>query len=206
MATLSPRASVALLATTLAVCAAAVLPGTASAAQLLGNATVGTGLDSNSSGLAEAFAATATASGTLEELNLYLDSSSRATKVTLGIYTDVSSHPRTLLAQGSTTTPATGWNRVVVPPTTLYRGHALLAGAAGHRRHDRLPRPEPGRGRGDQLAEHADRDARDVDVGLELARQLGVVLTARPPPVRRPHRRLRPRRRPTRARSASGAR
>jgi outer membrane protein assembly factor BamB len=98
---------------------------------LLGDQALYSGLDSNSPGTAEAFRTTAVASGTLAKLAAYVDSSSTATSLVVGIYSDSSGHPRSLLAQG-TATPTNGtWNTVSVSSTAITSGTtywiALLA-------------------------------------------------------------------------------
>ena len=79
-------------------------PGTV----LLGSEVVQAQVDSNAGGVAEAFQATAAASGALSSLRLYLDASSTATKVVAGVYADAGGHPGELVAQGSVSTPAAG--------------------------------------------------------------------------------------------------
>ncbi len=71
---------------------------------LLGNQALETQNDSNSAGSAEAFETTATAAGTLAKLSIYVGSTSTATKLVAGVYTDAGGHPGALLGQGSITT------------------------------------------------------------------------------------------------------
>lgn len=75
---------------------------------LVGNATVQSQHDSSAPST-EAFAYTATVSGTATNLNAYLDS---RTGVKLGLYSDASSKPGTLLDSGSVTSNAAGWVQV----------------------------------------------------------------------------------------------
>src|SRR4051794_20876586 len=90
---------------------------------LAGDATVEPVVDTDSSGLAEAFKTTAATGGSVEELNVYLDVKSTATKVVIGLYSDNAGHPGTLLAQGSTTNLHNGaWNTVTVPATQVSVG------------------------------------------------------------------------------------
>ena len=86
-------------------------------------------IDNNPAGEAEAFPATANAGGTLVGLALYLDASSTASSVSVGIYADNNGHPGTLLGQGSTSQPVAGsWNQVSVASLTLTAGqHYWLA-------------------------------------------------------------------------------
>jgi outer membrane protein assembly factor BamB len=92
-------------------------------AVLLGDQTVESTIDSNTAGSAEAFQTTASASGILGTLSLYLDSTSTAQNVYLGLYADNSGHPGSLLTQASTTTPVRGaWNNFAVTQTTITAG------------------------------------------------------------------------------------
>jgi hypothetical protein len=76
--------------------------------------------DSNPNGTAEAFQTTATTSGTLKTLTVYLDSTSTASKVVVGLYTDKPGHPGTRLTQGSSTRLTPGaWNIVALSPATV---------------------------------------------------------------------------------------
>lgn len=80
---------------------------------LVGSTVVQSGVDSNSAGTAEALIFTATASGTSNTIHLYLDSANTATRVSVGIYADVSGRPGTLLGTSIITAPIAGaWNTV----------------------------------------------------------------------------------------------
>jgi hypothetical protein len=115
------RLRVATLAFALAVLAPAIFGAQAAMATvLLGSQTVGGNLDNDSAGSAEAFGTTATTSGTVSSLAVYLDVTSQATKVVAGLYTENAGHPGTLLTQGSTTMPIGGaWNQIAVPAATV---------------------------------------------------------------------------------------
>jgi outer membrane protein assembly factor BamB len=92
---------------------------------LLGTTSIGSQADQNVAGSAEAFQATATASGSLGRLSVYLDSGSASTKVAVGIYADnaAGTHPGALLTQASTTTLTAGaWNTVTVPAAAIASG------------------------------------------------------------------------------------
>jgi hypothetical protein len=92
--------------------ASATVQSTSSGA-LLGDQTVEAHAHFNAAGLAEAFQATATGSGTVSSLSVYLDSSSVATKLTAGLYADSGGHPGALLGQATLSAPAAGaWNSV----------------------------------------------------------------------------------------------
>lgn len=78
---------------------------------LFGNRAIESNIDSDSRGVVEAFQATATASGILGSITVYLDSTSTATTIHTGLYTDNSGHPGALLTQGSSTQLTSGsWN------------------------------------------------------------------------------------------------
>jgi hypothetical protein len=92
---------------------------------LIGDATVRPNVDSSGAGGAEAFQYTATTSGSANKLFVYLDGSSTAAKVVLGLYADNASttSPAALLAQATITAPIAGaWNSVAIPPTGLTAG------------------------------------------------------------------------------------
>src|SRR5690349_12217888 len=103
---------------------------------LLGTQTIGTQVDSDPIGIAEAFQATALGCGTIGSVTVYLDSSSTAGKVTVGIYADNGGHPGTLLGQGSTSQPVAGsWNAVPISPVSVTQGTrywiAILGSVSG---------------------------------------------------------------------------
>ena len=73
--------------------------------------------------MAEAFAYRTSSSGTARQLSVYLDASSTASQVILGLYTNGNGHPARLLAQGLTNHPTKGaWNSVTIPATNLSPG------------------------------------------------------------------------------------
>ena len=99
---------------------------------LLGDQGLEAKTDYNAAGLAEAFKTTASASGTLGKLTVYVDATSTATSLTAGLYADNGGHPGTLLAQGSINAPVAGtWNDVTVTSVQVTSGSnywiALLA-------------------------------------------------------------------------------
>jgi hypothetical protein len=78
---------------------------------LIGSRTTQAKTDYNPAGTAEAFRMPAVGSGGITTLRVYLDSTSQATSVILGIYTG--DHPKTLIASGVIDHPAAGhWNGV----------------------------------------------------------------------------------------------
>jgi hypothetical protein len=99
-------------------------PGTGQTVPL-GDQTVRPQQDSNPAGVAEAFQYTATASGSVSKLSIYLDASSRAASVVVGLYgnTPTGNHPGTLLTQGAIASPIAGtWNTIDVPATSVVGG------------------------------------------------------------------------------------
>jgi hypothetical protein len=90
---------------------------------LLGDQTLESSGDSNPLGQAEAFQTTATATGNLSSLSVYLDSSNSVAQLTIGLYADSGGHPGTLLTQGSTTKMTNAaWNKVSVPAVNVTSG------------------------------------------------------------------------------------
>jgi hypothetical protein len=99
---------------------------------LLGDQTIESNLDSTSVGVAEAFPVTATSSGQVNSINFFLDESSGATKIYVGIYSDSSGTPGTLLTQGNTTQLFPGtWNSVTVSSATVTSGTAYWIAILG---------------------------------------------------------------------------
>jgi Fibronectin type III domain len=104
----------------------------ARAEALLGSQTIGSNQDSDSPGEAEAFSTTAGTSGTVSSLTVYLDASSKATKVIAGLYSENAGHPGTLITQGSTTAPSAGaWNQITVPAAAVMAGTKYWIGVLG---------------------------------------------------------------------------
>jgi hypothetical protein len=90
---------------------------------LLGDQSIEAQLDNNALGSAEAFPTTASASGTVTTLWIYLDGSSTATKLVAGLYADSAGHPGALIAQGSSTAlKASAWNAVTIPGAIVTAG------------------------------------------------------------------------------------
>jgi outer membrane protein assembly factor BamB len=108
------------------------IPAHAATAVLFGDQAVEPGSDSNSPGKAEAFRVTASTSGSLTSLTVYVDSASTATSLVAGVYANSGSHPGALLAQGTVSAPTKGaWNTLSVPAASITSGAtywiALLA-------------------------------------------------------------------------------
>lgn len=106
-------------------------PVAARADGFVGDTTVAAAVDTDGAGLAEAFQATASATGPVSALNVYLDPSSTARTVTLGLYTSAGTHPGSLLAQTAVTSPVTGWNTAAIPPLTVTAGTVYWIAALG---------------------------------------------------------------------------
>ena len=119
--------------TTLTTAAASVttVAGGCSAGTLLGDTTLGTD-DQSAAGVATAFSTKATFCGTLASLSVFLERTSTATKLNVGLYSDANGHPGTLLAQGSTSSPSPGaWNTVSISPTAVTAGGAYWIAILG---------------------------------------------------------------------------
>lgn len=79
--------------------------------------------DHNQAGMAEAFQYTAVGGGDVNWLSIYLDPSSSATRVVIGLYSDAGNRPGTLLTHGTISSPMAGaWNTVAVPEATVAAG------------------------------------------------------------------------------------
>jgi hypothetical protein len=99
---------------------------------LLGDANVEGTVDSNTAGTAEAFQATAGYSGHLTRLHLWVDSSSTATQVDVGIYSAGLGHPGALQEQGTITNVRPGsWNYVDVPSMSVTAGQRYWIAVLG---------------------------------------------------------------------------
>ena len=95
-----------------------------SATVLVGDSQIEGMVDSNPPGMAEAFLYTAGASGTASRFSVYVDGSSNARQIVVGIYSGKSTgHPGSLLAQATLSSPRPGaWNTVSLPSVTLRSG------------------------------------------------------------------------------------
>ena len=99
---------------------------------LVGDQSSAPSADSNGAGIAQAFTYQATASGTTTDIELYVNSGTTATKLTLGLYGNANGKPGSLLASGSIASPKAGaWNEVSVGSVSVTAGStywiALLA-------------------------------------------------------------------------------
>ena len=92
------------------------------ATTLFGDGSVFTHAHNDPAGSAEAFQYTASASGSLAVLHVYL-TTPLPTSLVLGVYADAGGSPGALLAQGTLSAPAAGWNTVTLAaPTALTSG------------------------------------------------------------------------------------
>lgn len=99
-------------------------PAFAQQAQLLlGDTNVESSPDNNPDGTAEAFPVQAVASGKVGSLSVYVDRSSSAAILRVGMYTSSNGHPGVLLASGVISSPRAGqWNTVGLPATQVTKG------------------------------------------------------------------------------------
>jgi chitodextrinase len=88
----------------------------------VGTSAVGPKSDFGYAGKADAFVTKASASGAVNELRLYVDAQSKASRIVLGLYSDVDNHPKALLTTGEITNPVAGWNSVSVDPVNVESG------------------------------------------------------------------------------------
>jgi hypothetical protein len=98
---------------------ALALPGTAAAG--VGVSSIKPNLDTNPVGMAEAFSAPADATGPIDTLHVYLDSSSTASQVQVGVYSG-GSRPSAKLGSCTVTAPRSGWNDCAVTPFNVTAG------------------------------------------------------------------------------------
>jgi hypothetical protein len=87
---------------------------------LVGDADVAPTFDSDTAGTAKAFATRAGYTGQLSQLHLYVDSSSTASQVIVGIYSDRDGHPGALKSHATITNARPGsWTYVTVPALSI---------------------------------------------------------------------------------------
>ncbi len=90
---------------------------------LLGDQTIGSVSDSLAQRMAAAFQTTASVTGQVTSLPVYVDTGSASTKLVAGIYQDSNGHPGALLAHGTLSSPEAGsWNKVLLPATAVTAG------------------------------------------------------------------------------------
>jgi PKD repeat protein len=89
---------------------------------LFGDQTRGTD-DVSAAGSAKAFSMTASGCGNVGSLSVYVENTSTATSLIVGLYSDANGHPGALLAQGSTSSPnPSAWNTISIPPRAVNTG------------------------------------------------------------------------------------
>src|SRR5208283_4044041 len=87
---------------------------------LFGSQSVALSQDSNNAGSAESFPVTATSSGQLTAVALYVDTPSSARQITIGIYSNAAGKPSLLLTQGSISAIQSGaWNTIPLAPINI---------------------------------------------------------------------------------------
>jgi Ca2+-binding RTX toxin-like protein len=93
-------------------------------AVLVGNAATEVKVDTNAAGKAEAFKAVAATTGSVSALRIFLDATSAAPNVVIGLYNNsATNHPGTLLTTGTITAPvANAQNSVSVAPAAVTAG------------------------------------------------------------------------------------
>jgi hypothetical protein len=121
-ATRTPTRTATATSTRTPVPTATATPG--SGVPLLGDQTIESMQDYSPAGMAEAFQYTATSSGTVGRLSVYIDGASTASRVVVGLYRNgATGHPDVLLGQGTITSPVKGaWNSVGVSPVAVTAG------------------------------------------------------------------------------------
>ena len=98
-------------------------PGPGGTTTLLGNGVIEDLRDAVEPGMAEAFPMTATATGPLPALRVYVDDTSRATTLAAGIYADAGGHPGSRIAQGTVSSPQPGaWSTVDLSDASVSEG------------------------------------------------------------------------------------
>ncbi|MCI0399804.1 MAG: LamG domain-containing protein, partial [Gammaproteobacteria bacterium] len=90
---------------------------------LIGTNSLGPISDSLRAGQAYAFQNTAAKTGKVTRLSMYVEAGSAATKLVVGLYSNLNGHPYQLLGQGTLTNPTTGqWNNVALPAISVTAG------------------------------------------------------------------------------------
>ena len=106
--------------------ASLILPASANATASVGSSLVGASVHKSDSGVATAFRAASTSAGYVDELSVYLDRSSTAKSVKLGLYS--SDRKRSRVTGCDIASPAEGWNRCKVKRTTVAAKKAYWLG------------------------------------------------------------------------------
>ena len=99
---------------------------------LVGTQKIQASLDSDNSEMAEAFPVWATSSGQINSLSLYLDRSSTAATVWVGLYSSYAGHPLRLLSRAVIPQPVPGqWNSVSIPAVQVTKGREYWVALLG---------------------------------------------------------------------------
>ena len=99
---------------------------------LVGTQKIQASLDSDNSETAEAFPVWATSSGQINSLSLYLDRSSTAATVWVGLYSSYAGHPLRLLSRAVIPQPVPGqWNSVSIPAVQVTKGREYWVALLG---------------------------------------------------------------------------
>jgi Right handed beta helix region len=99
---------------------------------LLGDRTIESHYGALAAGQAEAFRFRAAASGLTRAAHLYVSAANAAGAVSVGLYSDASGHPGSLLSSGSILAPVTGsWSSVTIAPVKLLAGSAYWLAVLG---------------------------------------------------------------------------
>ncbi|HUH80849.1 MAG TPA: hypothetical protein VLZ06_05935, partial [Solirubrobacteraceae bacterium] len=114
--------------------ASGVVEGVQSTGLLVGSTTVQSGADQAAAGTAEAFQYTASASGVVRGISLYVDASSGSSAIVVGLYAASAGNPGALLTSATIASPAkAAWNSVAVTPVPVVGGTTYwLAALAPH--------------------------------------------------------------------------
>lgn len=99
---------------------------------MMGNKNLEPWVDYRPEGTAEAFQVTPEKSGIITNVRVYLDASSTAAGLTVGIYKNASGHPGTRIAQGELTNLKAGkWNTIPVSATAVTAGRSYWIAILG---------------------------------------------------------------------------
>lgn len=103
---------------------ALILPSAAFAGNgKVGSSSVFNFTDTNAAGQAEALPTTASIGGAITRLSIYLDPANTASQVEIGVYSNASSQPSSLLASCTISSPTAGtWNRCTIPKLIVSSG------------------------------------------------------------------------------------
>ena len=99
---------------------------------LFGDQAVETTTDGDAAGVAQAFPFSNSNAGTTASIDVYLDSMNAAKTLVVGLYSNKSGHPGSLLAHGSLSSPAAGsWNQVSIGSATVSAGRTYWVTVLG---------------------------------------------------------------------------